>query len=83
MSRPVARLQLQSTHLPGPLLPLHFTLRLLHSRAPRLRSVVVLHCLGGGCQRLGFLSNACNATKVQVAPAPQLFFLYCLLLWVS
>jgi len=28
-----------------------------HGRAPRLRSVVVLHCLGGGCQRLGFLSN--------------------------
>ena len=28
---------------------------LLYGRTPRLRSVVVLHCLGGQCQRLGFL----------------------------
>ena len=30
---------------------------LLYGRTPRLRSVVVLHCLGGRCQRLGFLCN--------------------------
>src|ERR1700712_210104 len=30
---------------------------LLHGRTPRLCSVVVLHCLGGRCQRLG---SDCN-----------------------
>ena len=30
---------------------------LLYGRTPRLRSVVVLLCLGGRCQRLGFLCN--------------------------
>jgi len=47
----------------APYCPFAFSLRLLHGRAPRLRSVVLLHCLGGGCQRLGFMSNACNATR--------------------
>jgi len=28
-----------------------------HGRTSLLRSRVVLHCLGGGCQRLGFFSN--------------------------
>jgi len=82
-SPPVARLQLQSTHSAGILLPLCPTMQLLHGRTPRLCSVVVLHCLGGGCQRPGFMSNACNAATVLVAPAPQLFFFDCRLLWVS
>jgi len=63
-SHPVARLQLQSTHLAGTLLPFRLTLRFLRGRAPRLCSVVIWHCLGGGCQRLGFTSNACNAATV-------------------
>jgi len=67
-SRPVARLQLQSTHLAGTLLPLRLTLRFLHGRTPRLHSVVVLHCLGGGCQHLVFSSNACNAATVLSGP---------------
>jgi len=41
-----------------------------HGRARRVRSVVVLHCLGGGCQHLGFLSNGCNVTTFLVVPAP-------------
>ena len=43
-----------------------------HGRAPRLRSVVVLHCLCGGCQRLGFLSNGCNVTTVFRGPRTSL-----------
>jgi len=54
-----------------------------HGRAPRGRSVVVLHCLGGGCQCLGFLSNGCNVTTVLVTPVPPLFFFHCRLLRVS
>ena len=54
-----------------------------HCRAPRLRSAVVLHYLGGGGHRLGFLSNGCKVTRVLVAPAPPLFFFYCRLLGVS
>jgi len=45
--------------------------------------VFVLHCLSGGCQRLGFLSNLCNARTVLVATAPPLFFFHCGLLRVS
>jgi len=63
-------------------------------RPPRLRSVVVLHCLGGGCQRLGFLRNVYNATQsivvvfckvtgFLVTPAPPASFLHCWLLRVS
>jgi len=65
-SRPVARLQLQSTHLTGTLLPHYLTppSRFLHGRTPRLRSVVVLHCLGNACQRLGFSSNVRKAATV-------------------
>ena len=55
----------------------------LHSCTPRLRSAVVLHCLSGGCQRLGFLSNVCNVAMVSVASAPPLFLFHCQLLWVS
>jgi len=36
------------------LLPLCLTLRFLHSHASRLCSVLSLHYLSGGCQRLGF-----------------------------
>jgi len=53
-----------------------------HGRAPRLCSVVVLHWVGGGCQRLGFLSSGCNVTMVVLAPAPPLFFFHCRLLRV-
>jgi len=69
-SRPVAQLKLQSTHSAGTLLPLYLTLpsQFLHSCTPRLRSVVVLHCLGGGCQHLGFLSNVCNTAMVFSGP---------------
>jgi len=83
-SCPVARLQLQSTHLAGTLLPHYLTPppRFLHGRTPRLRSVVVLHCLGGGCQGLGFSSNVRNAATVYSGPPPPLFFIYCRLLWV-
>jgi len=59
-----------------------------HGRAPRLRSIIVLHCLRGGCQRLGFSSTIydasratvmvfCNVTRFIVTPAPPLFFLHC------
>jgi len=54
-----------------------------HGRAPWLASVDVLHCLGCGCQRLGFLSNGCNVTTVLGAPAPPWFFFHCRLLRVS
>jgi len=54
-----------------------------HGRAPLLHLVVVLHCLRGACQRLGFFSNSCNVTTVLVAPAPLLFFFHCPLLRVS
>ena len=54
-----------------------------HGHAPQLRSVVVLHCLPGGCQRLEFLSNICNATLLLVAPAPPLLFFHSRLLRVS
>jgi len=69
-SRPFARLHLQSTHSAGTLLPLYLTppSRFLHGRTPRLRSVVVLHWLRGGCQRLGFSSNVCNAATVYSGP---------------
>jgi len=69
-SRPVARLQLQSTHLAGTLLLLYLTppLQFLHGRTPRLRSVVVLHCLSGGSQHLEFMSNACNAATMLCGP---------------
>ena len=73
--RPVARLQLQSTHLAGTLLPLRFTLRFLHGRAPRVRSVVILHCLGGGCQCLRFLSNVSNAATVICGPRTPIVLL--------
>jgi len=84
-SRPLSRLQLQSTHSAGTLLPFYLmpSLRFLHGHTPRLRSVVVLLCLGGGCQPLGFLSNVCNPPIVLVAPAPPLFFSLCRLLSVS
>ena len=36
---------------------------LLYARTPRLRSVVVLHCLGGRCQRLGFLCNVLHGEQ--------------------
>jgi len=71
-SRPVARLQLQSTHLAGTVLPRGLTMRFLHCHAPRLRAVVVLHCLGGGCQRLGFMRTACNAATVLCGPRTSL-----------
>ena len=35
---------------------------LLHGRTPRLRSVVVLHCFGGRCQRLGSDCNVLPST---------------------
>jgi len=54
-----------------------------HGRAPRRRSVLVLHCLVGRCQRLGFSSNVCNPTSFLVAPAPPLFFFHCQSLRVS
>jgi len=58
-----------------------------HCRAPQLHSVIVLHCLGGGCQCLGFSSNVynasrsivtvfCNVTRFIVTPAPPLFFFH-------
>ena len=71
-SRPISRLQLQSTHMAGTLLPLRLTLRFLHGGAPRLRSFVVLHCLGGGYQRLGFMSHACNGATVLSGPCAPL-----------
>jgi len=75
--RPVARLQLQSTHSAGTLLPLYLTLlsRFLHCRIPRLHSVVVLHCLGGGCQHLGFSCNARNAATVYSGPRSPIVLL--------
>jgi len=59
-----------------------------HGCAPRLRSVIVLHCLGEGCQRLGFSSNVynasrstvmvfCNVTRFILTPTPPLFFFHC------
>ena len=68
MFHPVARLQLQSTPSAGTLLPDYLTppSRFLHGRTPRLRLVVVLHGLGGGCQRLGFLSNVRNTATVYI-----------------
>ena len=39
-----------------------------HGRASRLFSVVVLHCLRGGSQRLWFSSNVCNVLSLLVAP---------------
>jgi len=64
----------------------HYCLRCpsdCHGCSPRLRSVVVLHYLSGGCQRLGFSSNVCNAKTVLAAPAPPLLFFHCRLLRVS
>jgi len=77
MFRPVAQLQLQCTHSAGTLLPLNLTLpsRFLHRRTPRLPSVVVLHCLGGRCPRLGFLSNARNAAMVSSGPRSPIVLL--------
>jgi len=43
-----------------------------HGRARRLRSVVVLHCLAAGCQRLGFLSNGCKVKTVFSGPRTPL-----------
>jgi len=63
----------------------HYCLRrpsACEGRASPLHLVVVLHSLGGGCQRLGFLSNGCNVTTVIVAPAQPLFFFHCPLLRV-
>jgi len=82
-SHPVALLQLQFTHSAGTLVPLRLTLRFLHGCAPGLRSVVVLHCLSGGCQRLGFRVMLAALLPFRVAPASPLLFLYCRLLWVS
>ena len=56
-SRPVARLQLQSTPLAGTLLPLRTTGDLLNGHTSWLPSVVVLHCPSSRCQRIGFFSN--------------------------
>jgi len=67
-SRPIARLQLQSTHSAGTLLPLPLTLPFLHGRAPWLRSVVVLHSLGGRCQRLGFRVTLATPLRLFCSP---------------
>ena len=58
-------------------MPLYLTppLQLSHGHATRLHSVVVLHCLGGGCQSLGFISNACNAAKVLCCPCTPIVLL--------
>jgi len=60
--RPVAWLQLLSTHSAGTLLSLYFRSpsRFLHGRTHGLRSVVILHSLDGGSQRLGFSNNVRN-----------------------
>src|ERR1700712_2687857 len=46
---------------------------LLHGRTPRLRSVAVLHCLGGRCQRLGSDCNVLPCTLGLGCLAPPIF----------
>ena len=36
---------------------------LLYGRTPRLRSVVILHCLSGRCQRFGILGNVLHGEQ--------------------